>query len=116
MPSRKEPTIWAYARIRLRWTYTVTGASRSPVLCIRSSAVRSGRLAAEQQATPVVLVEPLEDRSGDGQGVLVVAGHGQPPQHDVEAGGLGGVEQLVVQVGLMHDLGDPPQHRVGQLI
>src|SRR3712207_6297296 len=37
----------------------------------------SGRLAAEQQAAAVVLVETVEDWAGDGEGVLVAAAHRQ---------------------------------------
>src|SRR3712207_4087899 len=83
-----------------------------------SSAVEggSGRLAAEHEAAAVVLVEPVEDGAGDGEGVLVVPGHRQSAQDDVQSGGLGSVEALVVEVGLVHDLGDPPQHRVGELV
>src|SRR4051812_24270430 len=43
----------------------------------------SGRFAAEQQPAAVVLVEAVEDRAGDGEGVLVGAGHRQPAQHHV---------------------------------
>src|SRR5688500_17769104 len=62
----------------------------------------SGRLTAEQRAAAVVLVEPVEERPGHGEGLLVGAGHRQPSEQDVEAGRLEGVELVVVQVGGVH--------------
>ena len=48
--------------------------------------------------------------------VVVVLGHGQTAQDDVEAGGLGGVVPVVLEVGLVDDRRDPPQHRVGEVV
>lgn len=65
----------------------------------------------------VVRVQAVEDWAGDGHGVLVVADHGQATQGDVEAGGFGGVEAFVVQVGFVDDFGDALQGEVvGELI
>ena len=50
------------------------------------------------------------------QDLVVVECHRQPAQHDVEAAGFRGVEPLVLEVGLVHDLGQLPQHRVGQVV
>src|SRR3712207_4745715 len=76
----------------------------------------SGRLAAEQQAAADVLVQAVEERAGDGEGALVVAGHRQAAQQHVEARGLGGVEAAVVEVGLVHDLADPLEHGVVEAV
>src|SRR6266566_3238616 len=40
----------------------------------------------------------------------------QSAQDNIQARGFGGVVASVVQVGLVHDGGDPPQHRVGQVV
>ena len=69
----------------------------------------------EQQAAAVELVEAVEDGSGDGEGLRVVPGHRQPAQHHVQLWRFWDVVAFV-QVGLVHDLGDPPQHRIGQLV
>src|SRR4051794_36553381 len=92
----------------------MTGAAGS-IGCIRSvwlviGSPGSGRLTAEQCAAPVVLVEGIEHRAGHGEGLLVGTGHGEAAEQDVQAGRLGGVEAVVVEVGDVHDLGDPPQH------
>jgi hypothetical protein len=71
---------------------------------------------AEETFSAVVLVEPVEEWSGDVHGVFVVADHGQPAQDDVEAGCFGGVIAFVVEVGFVDDLGDAPQRGIGQLV
>src|SRR3712207_629540 len=100
------------ARTAVRNGTTVCSCEREGVSESTGVLAGSGRLAAEEQATTVVLVEPVEEGPGDGERVLVGAGHRQPAQQDVEPGGLGRVEPLVVEVGLVDRLGDPPQHRV----
>jgi hypothetical protein len=50
------------------------------------------------------------------QDLCVVADHRQAAQHHVESGGLGGVVAFVIEVGLVHDRGEFPQHRVGQVV
>src|SRR5487761_1553071 len=76
----------------------------------------SGGFAAQQGGPPVVFVDAVEDRARDGQDLGVVADHRQAAQGHVEAGCLGCVVAFVVQVGFMDDGGDPPQHRIGQVV
>src|SRR4051794_15636872 len=76
----------------------------------------SRRLSAEQQAATVVLVETVENRSGDREGLLVAARHRQPAQDHIQTGCLRSVELLLVEVGLVHGLGYPPEHRVGDVV
>ena len=64
----------------------------------------------------MVFVEAVEDGAGDGEGVLVTAGHRQSAEHHVESRRLGGVEAFVVEVGLVDDRGDPPQDGVVEVV
>jgi hypothetical protein len=66
-------------------------------------------VAAQQQGPAPILVEAVEYRPGDGQHLVVVAGeHRQAPADDVEAGGFGGIEAFVGQVGLVDRFGQFP--------
>src|SRR5687767_2894266 len=89
-----------HARTAVRKGTTSAGSRRSVSLVTGTPG--SGRLAAEQGAATVVLVEAVEQRAGHGQGLLVAAGHGEAAEQDVEAGRLRGVEPVVVQVGHVH--------------
>src|SRR5919197_3403667 len=77
---------------------------------------RSRRLPAGQECALAVLVKTVEQRRREGEQLLVVAYHREPAQEHVESGALGRVIALVGQVGLVHDLGDLPEHRVGELV
>src|SRR3712207_413809 len=76
------------ARTAVRNGTTVCCCGRAGLFASMAVLAGSGRLAAEQQAAAVVLVEPVEERAGDGERLLVGAGHRQPAQQDVEPGGL----------------------------
>src|SRR5215207_8718170 len=76
-----------------------------------AGSVLSGRFSAEQDRSAVVLVEPVEERRGDREQLLVLLRHREAAQEHVEAGRLGGVVALVVEVGLVHDL--PSCHKTG---
>jgi hypothetical protein len=75
-----------------------------------------GGFAAQEVPAVVVLVEPVEQRLGGGEGVGVVANRGQAAQDYVEAGRLGGVVPAVVEVGFVDDARDRPQGGVGELV
>src|ERR687897_244980 len=72
--------------------------------------------AAAEQGALAVLVEAVEQRSRKRKQLLVVADHREASQQDIETGSLGGVVALVGEVGLVHDLRDLPQNRVGKLV
>src|SRR5688572_13409455 len=83
---------------------------------VMSTSPASGRLATQQGPPAVVLVEPVEELTGYGEGALVVPRHREPAEEDVQPRRLRRVEAVVVEVGDVHDLGDPPQHRIGELV
>src|SRR5688500_5809567 len=67
------------------------GMTGSAVSCRLSASLvtgllGSGRLAAEQRAASVVLVQGVEHRARDCEGVLVGAGHRQAAEQHVEPG------------------------------
>jgi hypothetical protein len=63
-----------------------------------------------------VLVQAVEQRRRESEQLFVVTDHRQAAQEYVEPGRLGRVVALVGQIGLVHDLGDLPEHRVGELV
>ena len=71
--------------------------------------MRLSGFAAEQGSAAAVFVQAVEQRPGQLKDAFVGAGHGQAAQRDVEPGRLGGVVTLVIQVGLVDDLGDLPR-------
>src|SRR5262245_26473333 len=77
---------------------------------------RSRRLAAGQERAFAVLVEAVEERPREGEQLLVVAYHRESAQEHVEAGRLGRIEALVGEIGLVDDLGDLPEHWIGELV
>src|SRR6266508_291007 len=76
----------------------------------------SGWPSAAQQRSLAELVQAVEQRSGDLKHLLVVGHEGQSPQERVEPRTLRGVVSLVAEVGLVHHLGDRPQHRILQVV
>src|SRR6266568_9373824 len=85
-------------------------------IAVASARRASGRFATEKCRTAVILIQAVEDPARAGEGFLVGTHHGQCAEGDVEAGGFGGVVAFVVEVGFVDDLGDAPQHRVGDLV
>src|SRR5215213_9392250 len=100
-----------------RYSLRITGNPSLPESCWPPRSVWcSCGFPPEQGGAPVVLVEPVEQWRGVRKYLIVGAHHRQSAQRHVETWGFGGVEALVVEVRLVHDFSELPQHRVVELV
>src|SRR6266478_5176263 len=70
----------------------------------------------QEQGLFFVLVESVEQRSGQIEEGIVVAHHREAPDQHIQPRSLGSPVAVVGEIGLVHNPGDLDQHRILQLV